>query len=87
MSEGASSNCSQGEIAWHHYQNANSEGRIMASLRHPNILKLIGIALQPIRLLLEYAPLGSLKNVVNRYQDSDSRMNRYALQKVIIQVC
>ena len=58
----------------------------MASLRHPNILKLIGIALQPIRLLLEYAPLGSLKNVVNRYQDGDSRMNRYALQKVIIQV-
>ena len=86
MSEGASSSRTKEEIAWHHYQNANSEGRIMASLRHPNILKLIGIALQPIRLLLEFAPLGSLKNVVNRYQDNDSRINRYALQKVIIQV-
>ena len=59
----------------------------MASLRHPNILKLVGIALQPIRLLLEFAPLGSLKNVVSRYQDNDSRINRYALQKVIVQVC
>lgn len=59
----------------------------MASLRHPNILKLVGIALQPIRLLLEFAPLGSLKDVVNRYQDNSARMNRYSLQKVIYQVC
>jgi len=59
----------------------------MASLQHPNILKLVGIALQPIRLLLEFAPLGSLKNVVNHYYDNSSRMNRYALQKVIYQVC
>ena len=87
VSEGVSSNRSKGEVAWHHYQNAHSEGRIMASLRHPNILKLVGIALRPIRLLLEFAPLGSLKNVVGRYQDNDSRINRYALQKVIIQVC
>lgn len=59
----------------------------MASLQHPNILKLVGIALQPIRLLLEFAPLGSLKNVVNRYHDKGSRMSRYALQKVFSQVC
>lgn len=59
----------------------------MASLRHPNILKLVGIALQPIRLLLEFAPLGSLKNVVNRYQDNNARISRYALQKIICQVC
>ena len=78
---------SKGEVAWHYYQSANTEGRIMASLCHPNVLKLVGIALQPIRLLLEFAPLGSLKNVVNHYQDNNAKVNRYALQKVICQVC
>lgn len=88
QSDGSISSRGKGELAWHHYQSANTEGRIMASLRHPNILKLVGIALQPIRLLLEHAPLGSLKNVVGRYQDNNNlRINRYALQKVIYQVC
>ena len=87
QSEGSLAIRSKGEVAWHYYQSANTEGRIMASLRHPNILKLVGIALQPIRLLLEFAPLGSLKNIVNHYQDNNARMNRYALQKVICQVC
>jgi len=77
---------SKAEIAWHNYQSANDEGRIMASLHHSNILPLIGIVFQPIRLLLEFAPLGSLKNIVNRYDDNDSRIGRYALQKVICQV-
>ena len=77
---------SKEEIAWHHYQSANAEGRIMASLHHPNILPLIGIVFQPIRLLLEFAPLGSLKNIVNRYYENDSSINKFILQKVICQV-
>ena len=77
---------SKEDIAWHHYQNANAEGRIMASLHHPNILPLIGIVFQPIRLLLEFAPLGSLKTIVNRYSENDTKIGRYALEKVIKQV-
>lgn len=84
--DGNPSNYTKGEIAWHHYQSANTEGRIMASLQHPNILPLVGIVFQPIRLLLEFAPLGSLKNIVNRYYDNSLRIGRYALQKVISQV-
>jgi len=77
---------SKAEIAWHHYQSANAEGRIMASLHHPNILSLIGIALQPIRLLLEFAPLGSLRSIVNHYSENDTKIGRYVLEKVICQV-
>ena len=77
---------SKEDIAWHHYQNANAEGRIMASLHHPNILPLIGIGFQPIRLLLEFAPLGSLKTIVNRYSENDTKIGQYALEKVIKQV-
>ena len=55
----------------------------MASFHHPNILPLIGIVFQPIRLLLEFAPLGSLKNIVNHYHKNDSRIGRYALQKIM----
>jgi len=58
----------------------------MASLHHPNVLPLVGIVFRPIRLLLEFAPLGSLKNVVNRYHNNNSRIGRYALQKIISQV-
>jgi len=79
-------NLSKAEIAWHHYQSANAEGRIMASLHHPNILALIGIVFQPIRLLLEFAPLGSLNNIVDHYHNNHSKIGRYVLQKIICQV-
>ena len=53
-------------------RQAAAEVALQASLRHPHILPLIGVHEQPgvLRLILQYAPLGSLEERISMYESS-----------------
>ena len=72
--------------AWEIYQNASQEARVMCSLNHGNILRLLGVSLAPIQLLLELAPLGDLKACVKNFQQAKVKLSRATLQATMIQV-
>lgn len=72
--------------AWDIYQKASLEARVMVQLRHPHILGLVGLTLQPLRLLVELAPLGDLKRCVKKFKRAGARLSRKTLQTTVIQV-
>ena len=72
--------------AWDIYQKASQEARVMLPLCHPNILGLIGLTFQPVRLLVELAPLGDLKHCVRRFKKARVRLSRNTLKHTLIQV-
>lgn len=72
--------------AWDVYQKASQEARVMLPLSHPHILGLIGLALQPVRLLVEIAPMGDLKYCVKAFQKARVPLSRATLQATLIQV-
>ena len=74
-------------MAWDIYQNASLEARTMSQLDHPNILRLIGVAFGPTRLLLELAPLGDLKHCVRRFHRAKVKLSRRTLKATMTQVC
>ena len=53
-------------------RQAATEVALQASLRHPHILPIIGVHEQPgkLRLILQYAPLGSLEERISMYESS-----------------
>lgn len=72
--------------AWDVYLNSSREGRVMYQLQHPNILGLVGLAFQPLRLLLELAPRGDLKHCLKEFKEQGMRLNRRTLKAVMSQV-
>ena len=76
------------EIAsWDVYVNSSREARMMYQLQHPNILGLVGLAFQPLRLLLELAPRGDLKHCLKEFKEQNMKLNRRTLKAVMLQVC
>ena len=53
-------------------RQAATEVALQASLHHPHILPIIGVHEQPgvLRLILQYAPLGSLEERISMYESS-----------------
>lgn len=75
------------EIAsWDVYLNGSREARMMQQLQHPNILSLIGLTFQPLRLLLELAPLGDLKNCLKPFKREKVKLSRKTLKSLLFQV-
>ena len=72
--------------AWQKYQEASREARVMSRLVHDNILSLVGVAIAPLMLLLELAPLGDLKACVERFQQANVKLNVWTLNSTLIQV-
>ena len=73
--------------AWSIYTNSSREGRMMYQLQHTHILGLVGVAFQPLRLLLELAPRGDLKHCLMEFKDQKVKLNRKTLRAVMVQVC
>ena len=72
--------------AWDVYMNGSRESRVMYQLQHPNILGLVGLAFQPLRLLLELAPRGDLKHCLKEYKEQNMKLSRRTLKTVMLQV-
>ena len=73
-------------VAWEMYQQASREVRVLRRLVHDNILGLVGVAVAPLMLLLELAPLGDLKACVERFQKVNVKLNIWTLTSTLIQV-
>jgi hypothetical protein len=74
------------ERAWETYQKASLEARVMIQLQHPNIVNLIGVTLQPLRLLVELAPLGDIKHCISKFRKASIRMRRTTVKETLLQV-
>ncbi|KYM96488.1 Leucine-rich repeat serine/threonine-protein kinase 1 [Cyphomyrmex costatus] len=68
------------------YCMARQELNILLTLRHTNIVPLIGIVVSPLALVLDLAPQGALDAVLKNYRRSGAKLDPYTLQAVILQV-
>ncbi|KOX77506.1 Leucine-rich repeat serine/threonine-protein kinase 1 [Melipona quadrifasciata] len=68
------------------YCTARQELNILLTLRHTNIVPLIGIVVSPLALVLDLAPEGALDNVLKNYRRSGAKLDPYTLQAIILQV-
>ena len=68
------------------YCTARQELNILLTLKHPNIVPLIGIVISPLALVLDLAPEGALNNALKNYRRSGAKLDPYTLQAIILQV-
>lgn len=68
------------------YCIARQELNILLSLRHPNIVPLIGVCPHPLSLVLQLAPLGALDLIIKDYRRSGVQINPYVIQKILLQI-
>lgn len=67
------------------YFTARQELSIMLNLKHPNIMPLIGVCTQPLALLLECAPKGSLDTIIQSYRHNSYRIGPFCFQHIVLQ--
>lgn len=68
------------------FANVKKELSILFPLMHPHVVKLFGVMLRPMGLVLELAPMGSLKKILSHYQDVHARTHARAMQRTLMQV-
>lgn len=68
------------------YCTARQELNILLSLRHPNIVPLIGVCTRPLALVLDLAPQGALDAMLRNYRRSGDKIRSQCLQEIILQV-
>ena len=69
------------------YQMIRKEVSFLSSLHHENLTQLCGVCTNPYMLLIELAPLGSLRSIISEYQTADAALSSPVLCKSIKQVC
>ena len=68
------------------HKDMRSELSILSQLNHENIISLVGVLVVPPSILLEYAPMGTMKEVYKSYQQGSQRILPEVCQATIIQV-
>lgn len=68
------------------FTNLKKELSILSPLRHAHVISLLGVLLRPLGLVLELAPLGSLKGILSNYADVGLRLPHNVSQAVVLQV-
>lgn len=68
------------------YSIARQEIAIISSLKHENIVSMIGLCIKPLSIILELAPLGNLKDILMNYKKSACKLSPYVVQQVCTQV-
>ena len=68
------------------YRTVRQELSILVPVNHSHILRLIGVALSPRCLLIEFAPKGSLDVVLSDYKKAGRKLDPYSMQVCSIQV-
>ena len=69
------------------FNNLKKELSILSPLRHPNIVQLFGVSVEPLGLVLELAPKGDLKAILKEYKEAQNHLQPAAIQAVVRQVC
>ena len=68
------------------HRNMRSELSVLSQLNHENVISLVGVMAVPPSILLEYAPMGTMKGVYKNYRQSSQRLLPEVSQATIIQV-
>ena len=68
------------------YNLARQELDVLIHIKHPYILRLVGVGLKPLALLLEYAEKGNLQDNVKIFKESHVPLTVLTVQKVLSQV-
>lgn len=68
------------------YSEIRAEVAILKDLQHDHVITFIGIVLNPLCFVLEWAPKGSLHNVLNAYNNADARISPWTLCETARQV-
>ena len=68
------------------HRSMRSELSVLSQLNHENIISLVGVLVVPPSILLEYAPMGTMKEVYKSYRQSSQRLLPEISQATIIQV-
>lgn len=68
------------------YSIARQEIAILSSLKHENIVSMMGLCVQPLAIILELAPLGNLKDLIQSYKKKSQRLNPCVIQQVSMQI-
>ena len=74
------------ETAANAYAEVRAEVSILHSLKHCNVIEFVGVVLQPLCFMLEWAVGGSLSSVFKKYRKVDARIGPHVLQKTAYQV-
>ena len=69
------------------YQMVRKEVAILAKLNHKNLTQLCGIFINPIMMLIELAPMGSLSSVLKEYKAANTLVVPSVLCASMYQVC
>lgn len=69
------------------YQMVRKEVAILAKLNHRNLTQLRGIFINPIMMLIELAPMGSLSSVLKEYKAANTLVVPSVLRASMYQVC
>jgi len=64
---------------------ARQELAVLLTLKHPNIVPLVGICIKPLALVLELAPLGGLDVLLRQYRRSGAHMGPHTFQTLVLQ--
>ena len=68
------------------FTNLKKELSILSPLKHTHVIRLFGIMLRPLGLVLELAPRGSLKDILQTYAEAMRKPNGSVIQAVVVQV-
>ncbi|OQV15651.1 Leucine-rich repeat serine/threonine-protein kinase 1 [Hypsibius exemplaris] len=68
------------------YWTARQELSILTSLSHHHIVGLVGLCMQPLGIVLQLAPKGSLLDHLKALRQSSDRMSACAIQQVAVQI-
>ena len=64
----------------------HSEVSVVSQLNHENIIKLLGVVILPPSILLEYAPLGNLSTICEKYYQNSQCLLPAVSRATILQV-
>ncbi|KAL9897903.1 leucine-rich repeat kinase isoform 1-T1 [Glossina fuscipes fuscipes] len=67
------------------YCTARQELAVLLTLKHPNIVPLVGICIKPLALVLELAPLGGLDSILRQYRRSGAHVGPHTFQILVLQ--
>ena len=67
------------------YCTARQELAVLLTLKHLNIVPLVGICIKPLALVLELAPLGGLDVILKQHRRSGAHIGPHTFQILVLQ--